>query len=79
MLNFHIPIHIIISGGKGKHLCVSIFQKCFFECPIFPKEMGLANKSGFYKQTKLAKKNLIKKGCTPQQINETTRIGTYAL
>jgi hypothetical protein len=60
-------------GGKGKHLCASIFQKYFFKCPICPKKKGLANKSGFYKQTnkqtKPPQKKLIKKGCTPQQIN----------
>jgi hypothetical protein len=58
-------------GGKGKHLCASIFQKYFLKCPIFPQKMGLSNKSGFYKQTNKQKtpKNKIKKGCTPKQIN----------
>jgi hypothetical protein len=40
-------------------------------CFYFPKKMGLANKSGFYKQTNKQnpQKKLIKTGCTPQQIN----------
>jgi hypothetical protein len=60
-----------MGGAEGKHLCAFVFQKYFLKCPIFPKKMGLANKSGFYKQNKQnpPQKNLIKKGCTPQQIN----------
>jgi hypothetical protein len=60
MLNFHIPIQIIIRGGGAKDT-----PMCFY----FPKKMGLANKSGFYKQTKPPKKKKKKNGCTPQQIN----------
>jgi hypothetical protein len=45
------------------------FPKILFQVSNISKKKGLANKSGFYKQTKPPPKKLIKKGCTPQQIN----------